>query len=84
MASKKLTEGIKAAMVETGRAAENWRIKVTGYDKVGKNSDFVRVHVSVYKPRSRKPDVLWDLCINIAKDLIYWDHSTFVYPKKAT
>jgi hypothetical protein len=78
----RLEEGIKAAMIDTGRAAENWRIKVTGHDKVGKNSDYVRVYVSVYKPRSRKPDVLWDLCVNVVKNLIYWDYSTFAYPKK--
>ena len=74
----RLEEGIKAAMVDTGRAAETWRIKVTGYDRVGKHSDHVRVYVNLYKPRSRKPDVVWDLCINIAKELIYWDHSSFV------
>ena len=74
----RLEEGIKAAMVDTGQAAENWRIKVTGCDRVGNNSDYVRVHVSLYKLRSRKPDILWDLCVNIVKNLIYWNHSTFV------
>jgi len=74
----RLEEGIKAAMIETGRAAENWRIKVIGCDRVGKNSDYVRVHVHLYKPRSRKPDVGWDLCVNIVKNLIYWDYSNFV------
>ena len=72
----RLEEGIKAAMIDTGRAAENWRVKVTGYDRVGKNSDYMRVYVKVYKPRSRKPDVLWDICVNIAKNLIYWEYST--------
>ena len=74
----RLEDGIKAAMIDTGRAAENWRVRVTGWDKVGHNSDYVRVYVSAYKPRSRKPDVLWDICVNIAKNLIYWEHSTFV------
>ena len=73
----RLEEGIKAAMVETGRAAEDWRVKVRGCDRVGKNSDYVRVYTEVYKPRSRKPDIVWDICVNIAKNLIYWDHSTF-------
>ena len=83
MASTKLTEGIKAAMVDTGRAGEKWRVEVTGCDRVGNNSDYVRVYVNVYKPRSRKPDVLWDICINVVKDLIYWDHSTHYNVKKS-
>ena len=76
MARTKLAEGIKAAMVDTGRAGEKWRVEVIGCDKVGKNSDYMRVYVKVYKPCSRKPDVLWDICVNIAKNLIYWDYST--------
>ncbi len=76
MASKKLTDGIKAAMVDTGRAGEKWRVEVTGCERVGNNSDYVRVYVNAYKPRSRKPDVAWDICVNIAKELIYWDYST--------
>ena len=81
MASTKLAEGIKAAMVDTGRAGVNWRVKVTGCDQSNRNSDYVRVYVEVYKPRSRKPDIVWDICVNIAKNLIYWDHSTFAYLK---
>jgi len=82
MASAKLTNGIKAAMVETGRAGEKWRVEVIGCDKVGKNSDYVRVYVNLYKPRSRKPDITWNLCINIVKNLIYWNHSTFTNLKQ--
>lgn len=81
MARAKLANGIKTAMVDTGRAAENWRVEVTGYDWAGNNSDYVRVYVNVYKPRSRKPDIIWDLCINAVKDLIYWDRSTFTNAK---
>ena len=73
----RLEEGIKAAMIDTGRAAENWRVKVTGCEQANRNSDYVRVYAEVYKPRSRKPDIVWDICVNIAKNLIYWDHSTF-------
>jgi hypothetical protein len=73
----RLEEGIKAAMIDTGRAAENWRVKVTGCGQANRNSDYVRVYTEVYKPRSRKPDIIWDICVNIAKNLIYWEHSTF-------
>ena len=81
MTRAELAEGIKAAMIDTGRAAENWRVEVTGCDRVGNNSDYVRVYVNVYKPRSRKPDVLWDICINAVKELIYWEHSTYYNAK---
>lgn len=81
MTRTELAEGIKAAMIDTGRAAEKWRVQVTGCDRAGNNSDYVRVYVNVYKPRSRKPDMLWDICINAVKELIYWEHSTYYNAK---
>ena len=81
MTRPELAEGIKAAMVDTGRAAENWRVEVTGCDRTGNNSDYVRVYVNVYKPRSRKPDVLWDICIDAVRELIFWENSTFDHVK---
>lgn len=77
----RLEEGIKAAMIDTGRATEKCRIAVTGCDRVGNNSDYVRVYVNVYNPRSRKPDVLWDICIDAVRGLIYWEHSTYYRTK---
>lgn len=76
-----IEEGIKSALIERGSAAENWRVKITGCDRVGKNSDYVRVYVDVFKPHSRKPDVMWDLCINAVKNLVFFDRSNFFYPK---
>ena len=81
MSRTELAEGIKTAMVDTGRAAEKWRVEVTGCDRAGNNSDYVRVYVNVYKPRSRKPDVLWDICIDAVRELIYWEHSTYYNAK---
>lgn len=81
MTRTELAEGIKAAMIDTGRAADKWRVEVTGCDRTGSNSDYVRAYVSVYKPRSRKPDVLWDICIDIVRELIYWEHSTYYNAK---
>ena len=77
----RLEAGIIAAMTDTGRAADNWRAQVIAQERVGSNSDIVRVVVHIYKPRSRKPDVLWDLCINAVKELIYWEHSTYYNAK---
>lgn len=80
MTRTELAEGIKAAMIDTGKAAEKWRVQVTGCERVG-NSDCIRVYVNVYKPHSRKPDVLWDVCVDIVRELIFWEHSTFEYVK---
>ena len=77
MTRTELAEGIKAAMIDTGRAGEKWRVQVTGCDRTNRNSDYVRVYVSVYKPHSRKPDVLWDICIDAVRELIFWEHSTY-------
>lgn len=81
MTRTELAEKIKAAMIDTGRAADKWRVEVTGCDRAGNNSDYVRVYVSVYKPRSRRPDVLWDICIDIVRELIFWERSTFDHVK---
>ena len=77
MTREELTDNIKFAMIDTGRVNENWRVKVTGIERVNPNSDYVRVYVNAYKPRSRKPDYLWDICIDAVRELIFWEQSTF-------
>ena len=81
MTDIELADSIKAAMIETGRIGEKWRVEITGCDRANRNSDYVSVYVSVYKPRSRKPDVLWDISIDAVRELIFWEHSTFDYVK---
>jgi hypothetical protein len=35
MTRTELAEGIKAAMIDTGRAADKWRVEVTGCEQAG-------------------------------------------------
>jgi hypothetical protein len=71
------TDSVKNAMIDTGRISESWRIEITGKESLGNNSDYVDLFLNAYKPRSRKPDVLWTIRINAVKELIYWEHSYF-------
>ena len=70
-------EALKTCMIETGRAGEKDRIKVTGREPIYTGSDKYNVFVELYKPRSRKPDMLWSVCVDCVRELIYWDHSEY-------
>ena len=81
MTRTEIAEGIKAAMIDTGRAAEKDRIKITGREPIYTGSDKYNVFVELYKPRSRKPDMLWSVCVDCVRELIYWEHSTYYNAK---
>lgn len=81
MTRTELAEGIKAAMIDTGRAGEKDRIKITGREPIYTGSDKYNVFVELYKPRSRKPDMLWTICVDCVRELIYWEHSTYYNAK---
>lgn len=70
-------EAIKECMIETGHADRNWRVKITGKESRGVNSDRYNVFVNVYKPWSRKPDILWSLCIDCVREMIFWEESEY-------
>ena len=72
-----LEKSILAAMVETGRAQEGWRIKINNVD-VPKGSDWAKVNVSVIKKRCRNPIAAWELSVYIPRQQIWWEKSTFV------
>lgn len=72
-----LEEKLRYAMIDYGAIAENWRMKIIAIERVGGvNSDYVNVIVESYKPRSRKPDYIHTLFIDIVRELIFWDRST--------
>lgn len=75
----RLTQGIHDCMDERGITLTNWRIKIVGREIIG-NSDWATVTVEVYKPRCRKPCVVWMLAINIVREQIYWDRSRHYCP----
>lgn len=71
-----LKNAIQARMVETGRLPEGGKIKITAI--TGENgSDYRRVEILAYRKRCRKPFMAWNICVDIARDLIRWDTTTF-------
>ena len=69
---------IRNALVETGRISPRDRIEIIS--KSGEvASDYVRIEVNVFHGRRKKPFVYWNISVNMARELIYWDASTFVY-----
>lgn len=70
-------ETLKVCMVETGRAGEKDRIKITGREPIYTGSDKYNVFVEQYRPRSRKPDRLWSICVDYVRELVYWDRSEY-------
>lgn len=68
---------IRNALVLTGRISPKDRIEVI--EKTGGTSDFVRVGLYAYHGRKKKPFVYWNICVDVARELIRWDSSTFYY-----
>ncbi len=76
MKTTKLENQIKQALVNYGAMGENWRMKVTNREIIGR-SDWAKVVVEITAPKKRKPCTKWELAINIARNQIHWDKSTF-------
>lgn len=68
---------IRNALVLTGRISPKDRIEVI--EKTGGTSDFVRVGLYAYHGRKKKPFVYWNICVDVARELIRWESSTFYY-----
>ena len=72
-----LENGIKEALVEYGAMNDNWRMKITDKEIIA-YSDWAKVEIEIYKPRCRKPCIIWTLAINMVKELVDFERSTFV------
>jgi len=70
---------IKNVLVERGIMLENWKIKITDKKIIG-NSDWAKVEVEVFKPRCKKPCITWTLVVNMVKEFVDFEKSTFVRP----
>ena len=70
-------EAIKSVMIKTGRLSPKDRMEI--HHIGAEASDIVRVEVYAYHGKRKKPFVYWNLCVNMARELVYWDHSTFYY-----
>lgn len=71
-----LESGIKKVFLERGIMLENWKLKVTSIDGQA-YSDYRDVTVEVLKPRCRKPCVTWVLNINMVRETINFEKSSF-------
>lgn len=72
----KLESGIKNVFIERGIMLENWRLKVISIDGQP-YSDYRDVTVEVLKPRCKKPCVTWALNINMVRETINFEKSSF-------
>ena len=68
---------IKNALIFTGRISPKDRIEIV--EKSANGNDYARVGIYAYHGRKKTPFVYWNICVDVARELIYWDTSTFYY-----
>ena len=68
---------IKNALIGTGRISSKDRIEII--EKSVNENDYVRVCIYAYHGRKKIPCVYWNICVDVARELIHWDTSTFYY-----
>lgn len=68
---------VRNALIETGRISQKDRIEII--EKIVNESDYVRIGLYAYHGRKKKPFVYWNICIDVARELVHWDTSTFYY-----
>ena len=68
---------IKNALIGTGRISPKDRIEII--EKSANENDYVRVGIYAYHGREKIPFVYWNICVDVARELIHWDTSTFYY-----
>ena len=79
MTKTKLEEGIFNAFLDKGIVNPDFKIKITSREIIG-NSDYAKVTVEIFPPKKRKPTIVWELAINIVRNTIHWDKSSFYRP----
>ena len=68
---------LKNALIATGRISPKDRIEII--EKSANWSDYARVGLYAYHGRKKTPFVYWNICVDMARDIIHWDTSTFYY-----
>ena len=72
-----IREAIENALRETGRLPKNGRAEIQSI--TAQNNDYARVEVLTYRGRSKKPVAYWNICVDMARELIRWDTTTSYY-----
>ena len=68
---------VRNALIETGRISQKDRIEII--EKIVNESDYVRIGLYAYHGRKKNPFVYWNICVDVARELVHWDTSTFYY-----
>ena len=68
---------IKNALISTGRISTKDRIEIV--EKSANGNNYARVGLYAYHGRKKIPFVYWNICVDVARELIHWDTSTFHY-----
>ena len=68
---------LQTALISTGRIAPKDRIEII--EKCSDESDYVRVGLYAFHGRKQKPFVYWNICVDIARELIHVDSSSFYF-----
>ena len=71
-----LKEALERAMRGTGRMGRRHRLEIITISG-DKGSDYIRVECHLYVGRAKEPFMYWNLCVDMARSLVYWEHSTF-------
>jgi len=61
----------------TGRISPKDRIEIV--EKSCGSSDYARIGLYAYHGRKKQPFVYWNLCVDMAREIVRWDTSTFYY-----
>lgn len=68
---------LKNALIITSRISTKDRIEII--EKSANGNDYARVGLYAYHGRKKTPFVYWNICVDVARELIHWDTSTFYY-----
>lgn len=71
-----IKEAIQNAMISTGRLSPQDRMEI---DEITQEGDYARVSLLAYHGRQKKPFIYWNICVDMARELIHWDTSTFYH-----
>ena len=73
-------EMARNALLNGDYIPENYRVEFLGLC-IYSNGLFAELTVYIYKPRSRKPDIIWTLFMDIAHEEVDFSKSHFAYLK---
>ena len=73
-----LKQALLNNLIESGRLPAGANIDIQSI--TGDNgSDYRRIELVATRKRCKKPYMCWNICIDIARNLIHWDTTTFYY-----